>query len=261
MITIRNRKPKKKLNPLKVKSMQRRKLSKLRSLIGREEDLFIEELQSLFCTIDEFNSKSVTSPHEQGGNSDTEESTSDQVDGEGLTWDSSQDINSPEKDTTDIFDLLVSSPPSVPPALSKDRSESVSVNFAEFDIVHTDSGLDLQLEPVYRTEPEVELGREQSKDLSPVVSPPPQATNPAEALSAIEEENNVRGEEMDGEEYKRKMKALKGAVRRAEDEISSYVADCVTANEETVQMKLKDIRLVFKVSMIVLKYEYENEIF
>ena len=54
---------------------------------------------------------------------------------------------------------------------------------------------------------------------------------------------------MDGEEYKRKMKALKGAVRRAEDEISSYVADCVTADKETVQMKLKDIRLVFKVSM------------
>ena len=100
LIAIRNRKPKKKLNPVKVKSMQRSKLSKLKTLIGKEEDLFKEELQrlySLFCTIDEFKSKSVTSPHEQGGNSDTEESTSDQVDGEGLTWDSSQDINSPEK--------------------------------------------------------------------------------------------------------------------------------------------------------------------
>ena len=252
LITIRNRKPKKKLNPVKVKSMQGSTSSKLRSLIGKEEDLFKEELQrlySLFCTIDESNSKSLTSPREQGGNSDTEESTTDQVEGEGLTWDSSQDINSPEKDTSDIFDLLVSSPPSVPPALSKDRSESVSVNLAEFDIVHTNSGLDLQLEPVCRTESEVELGREQSKDLSLAPSPLQATRNLAETLPAIEEENDVGGERMDGEEYKRKMKALKGAVRRAEDEISSYVADCVTADKETVQMKLKDIRVVFEVSM------------
>ena len=252
LITIRNRKPKKKLNPVKVKSMQGSTSSKLRSLIGKEEDLFKEELQrlySLFCTIDESNSKSLTSPREQGGNSDTEESTTDQVEGEGLTWDSSQDINSPEKDTSDIFDLLVSSPPSVPPALSKDRSESVSVNLAEFDIVHTNSGLDLQLEPVCRTESEVELGREQSKDLSLAPSPLQATRNLAETLPAIEEENDVGGERMDGEEYKRKMKALKGAVRRAEDKISSYVADCVTADKETVQMKLKDIRVVFKVSM------------
>ena len=165
--TLKQEKPQKKTKPFKVinaaleKSMIKNKPSKLKTLIGEEETLFQEELQrlySLFSTIDELNKKEAASPIDSESvehTSDKEqERTVEQVErDENLTWDSSQDINSPEKDTSDVFDTLVLSPTSIPPALSKDRSESVSVNQAEFEIVFTDSGPEIRLEPVCRAKP------------------------------------------------------------------------------------------------------------
>ena len=256
--TLKQEKPQKKTKPFKVinaaleKSMIKNKPSKLKTLIGEEETLFQEELQrlySLFSTIDELNKKEAASPIDSESvehTSDKEqERTVEQVErDENLTWDSSQDINSPEKDTSDVFDTLVLSPTSIPPALSKDRSESVSVNQAEFEIVFTDSGPEIRLEPVCRAQPRAVIDNSVNAGL---INQENTVLNPATALNATEEVTEVEGEKMDEEEFKRKLKALKIAFRKSEDRISSYSARCVTASMDLVQMKLDDIRLVYNV--------------
>ena len=50
---------------------------------------------------------------------------------------------------------------------------------------------------------------------------------------------------MDQKEFINKMKTLKGAIRKAEDKILSFVAKCVTADNIAVQLNLDDIRLVY----------------
>ena len=253
------KKPQKKIHPFKVfdaayeKSMNNSKSSKLKALIKEEETLFQEESQrlyTLFCTIDELNRKAIASPSDSESiektSKEEQERTVDQAEcDEHLTWDSSEDINSPEKDTGDVFDPPLLSPPSIPPALSKDRSESVSVNRAEFAFVYTDSGPDIRLEPVCRTQPSAVIDISVNPGLINQENTLLKRNNLAAALNATEEEAEVEGDKMDEDEFKRKLKALKGAIRRAEETILDYVADCVTADKDIVQSSLKDIRLAY----------------
>ena len=67
-----------------------------------------------------------------------------------LAWDSQGDLNSPLKDTSDLLDFSFRSEDqdSVPPALSRERSKSVSVNRASY--LTLESGEILDIQPVCR---------------------------------------------------------------------------------------------------------------
>ena len=67
-----------------------------------------------------------------------------------LAWDNQGDLNSPLKDTSDLLDFSFRSEDqdSVPPALSRERSKSVSVNRASY--LTLESGEILDIQPVCR---------------------------------------------------------------------------------------------------------------
>ena len=103
----------------------------------------IERLKSL-ADIDE-NSSSE-------GESGEGESSKDQLgSARSLAWDNQGDLNSPLKDTSDLLDSSLrfeEDQDSIPPALSRERSKSVSVNRASYFTLESGEILDLQ--PVCR---------------------------------------------------------------------------------------------------------------
>ena len=105
--------------------------------------LEIERLQSL-PDIDE----SSSSEGESGG----VESSENQVGSvRSLAWDNQGDLNSPLKDTSDLLDLsfrFEEDLESIPPALSRERSKSVSVNRASYLTLQSGEIFDIQ--PVCR---------------------------------------------------------------------------------------------------------------
>ena len=119
------------------------------------------------------------------------------------------------------------------------------MNRAEFAFVYTDSGPDIRLEPVCRAQQSAVIDISVNPGLINQENTLLKRNNLAAALNATEEEAEVEGDKMDEDEFKRKLKALKGAIRRAEETILDYVADCVTADKDIVQSSLKDIRLAY----------------
>ena len=69
---------------------------------------------------------------------------------ESLAWDNQGDLNLPLKDTSDLLDFSFRSEDqdSIPPALSRERSKSVSVNRASY--LTLESGEILDIQPVCR---------------------------------------------------------------------------------------------------------------
>ena len=113
-------------------------VKKLRGVIQEQEDLFQEEVQGLYNLLYTVDVKSIEEiPSPTLGRS------------ESLTWDSQADIQSPLKDTSDTLDFRFSDLDSSPPALSKKRSVSVSVNRAYY--LEGEDGQIGELQPVCRS--------------------------------------------------------------------------------------------------------------
>ena len=218
--------------------------------------------------------------------------TSQAGSGASLFWDSQADIQSPLKDTSDLLDrtfgfsLSESSPP---PALSRERSVSVSVNRANY-ITHK-SGEVLDLQPVCRS-------LNSALDNSPVTGEAVglisqdsflernlQATR-AEILNIIEEsgDSSVNGDDGEFDEnlgvldksienittmeaalYAEKLKKIKGGYRRVLSHIAKYTYEDVNiADKEEYKEKLKCISNQFdefieNVHAVIDELDEENE--
>ena len=129
----------------------------------RSDTLFQEEIQRLYCLFstveglpeeqDVVSSSSISSQFDTPASSPT---PSLEVFGSGssLAWDNQGDLQSPLKDTSDLFDHTFQfsdqdSTDSPPPALSKQRSVSVSVN--RVSQVRDEPGQFFDFQPVCRS--------------------------------------------------------------------------------------------------------------
>ena len=220
-------------------------VKKLRGVIQEQEDLFQEEIQRLYNLLYTVDVKSIEEiPSPTLGRS------------ESLTWDSQADIQSPLKDTSDTLDFRFSDLDYSPPALSKKRSVSVSVNRAYY--LEGEDGQIGELQPVCRSLNSFLEGSEPQEQSGLITQDSLLERNLAavhvETLALIDEvpaqvlnEDLTVGDKMDEESYKQKLKALKKHTRRVVDKICSYGADDVSvADQDEYKGRLKDIRQVFE---------------
>ena len=260
-----NRKSKSKV---KIKGVSLEDLSttsfKLKALVSREEKLFKEELQrlySLFNTLEDSREIVVPNPSPAGSQ-------------QSLVWDDQADLRSPLKDTSDLLDTSFNFSPgqeeSLPPALSRDRSTSVSVNRADYRYIVGESGDDIiELEAVTR----------HCEGLSHPVS----ADELQEALSELSEDTILERNfglpevealpllqevdvEMEEDDYKKELKALKDVKRRVERKIAGYTAaDVTAADKDDYKETLKTTRTLYdafvaKVDNLIDRLEDEEKI-
>ena len=135
----------------------KRRSRKLSEIIREEEDLLRQDLQELY----QLSTQKDKEPEETSRTSSLVRSAAVSAPGstssatkpvsgsnESLTWDNQADLSSPLKDTSDILDssFIFADIDTCPPALSRDRSVSVSVNRANYEAV----GAEVNLHPVCR---------------------------------------------------------------------------------------------------------------
>ena len=128
----------------KVKKLALRKKShELQQIIEQNKESLSRDIETLCSVVD----TDKTDSEESTEKSDDSVFVSEE---EALDWDSQVDISSPLKDTSDLLDTTLNfeDSESVPPALTRDRSVSVSVNRAKY--ISLESGEILNLEPVCR---------------------------------------------------------------------------------------------------------------
>ena len=163
-----------------------------------------------------------------------------------LAWDDQGDIRSPLKDTSDILDstFRFEEEDSSPPALSRSRSVSVSVNRASY-ITEESSGNLVDLQPVCRSL-NLDLGSS-SVGASGLISQDSFLernirAREAETLDLISEEE-VTGEtsRMDENSFQAKLKILKDKYRRVVQRIKVYSADDVSVADTEQYKGLKGL--------------------
>ena len=130
----------------------------LTDLIRQEEDLLREEIQELYQLFsiyedsqEEETLQTSSLISSTAAVAPPESSKSDKLgSSESLSWDTQVDIHSPLKDTSDLLDtsFSYSDIDSCPPALSRERSVSVSINRASYE--PNEPGTELDLHPVCR---------------------------------------------------------------------------------------------------------------
>ena len=243
---------------------------KLKNLIEEEEELFRRELRKQFRLVstlkenleDSLSSISL-SPIASRIDIPAPSSPSHLGSEESLDWDDQGDLKSPLKDTSDILDSTFSCElGSPPPALNRERSDSVSINRAKY--VCGGPGESFDLQPVCRN-----LNRDSvpsSLSLGLISQESFLVRNlrekEIEALELIDEretdlEQNLRENHldaivgdtgnMDETEFKRKLQKLKQSKRRVEYKISGYTAEDITAaDKDDYKAHLKSIRDVFE---------------
>ena len=221
----------------------------LRKIIQEQEDLFKEELQRLYSLLYTVEVESV--PKKPSPTHSRPESPA---------WDNQADIQSPLKDTSDILDdFRFSDQDSPPPALSRNRSVSVSVNRASY--LESENGQVGELQPVCRSlNSHFEVSELQEKSgliTQDTLLERNLAAALVETLALIDEEPGKNPENlnenllsegtMEEESYKQKLKALKQHTRRVVDKICSYGADDVSvADQDEYKQQLKEITQVFE---------------
>ena len=233
-------------------------IGKLRNIAGTEEDSSSEE-----------ESVELRSSEE-----------SEQGSSRSLAWDNQGDLRSPLKDTSDLLDTsfrFEEDLDSLPPALSRDRSVSVSVNRAKY--LTLESGEILDIQPVCRNlnkrfeeaSPGESRGLAsqdsflernlQAKKLETLNL----IAEEEEILNIEEEEINLNTEEgrinevfvnekeeleslkMDEDTYKNHLKTLKSSQRKVKRKINQYTADDVTvADKDEFRNYLKDAKNEFE---------------
>ena len=211
--------------------------------------------------------------------------------GVSLLWDSQVDLESPLKDTSDLLDTTfdfsgdreaVSSPP---PALSRDRSVSVSVNRASYLCDETGEILNLQpvckdLNRVLDNNPgpsgvsglisqdsflERNLQAREVENLK-IIHESDESSGEDEIVEEdrnLEEENNLV--DMDETEYQSKVKTLKKSYRRVLGKISSYTSEDVNVvDKDEYKEYLKSIRdkyedFIEEVDTVLDELDSDNE--
>ena len=246
----------------------------LTDLIRQEEDLFREEIQELYQLFsiyedsqEEETLQTSSLISSTAAVAPPESSKSDKLgSSESLSWDTQVDIHSPLKDTSDLLDtsFSYSDIDSCPPALSRERSVSVSVNRASYE--PNEPGTELDLHPVCRNLNRQFLNSDSSespdlinqdsilernlvlrqRDVLLLVGEETEVN-----LAQLSEEENLEVEgainKMDITEYETKLKAVKSSMRRAEDKILGYGPDDVTAADQDEYKKhLDKIRVVYE---------------
>ena len=252
----------------------KRRSRKLSEIIREEEDLFRQDLQELY----QLSTQKDKEPEETSRTSsivrsavisapDPTSPATHSVGGsnESLTWDNQADLNSPLKDTSDILDnsFIFGDIDTCPPALSRDRSVSVSVNRANYEAV----GAEVNLHPVCRNLNRHFLASDTSDNNPELIT----QDSILERNLAIRERDTVLlvgddiqedleklsedieileveeiGNKMDDTDYEAKLKALKGSLRRVEHKILDYGPNVVTViDQEEYKGQLKEIRLAF----------------
>ena len=252
----------------------KRRSRKLSEIIHEEEDLLRQDLQELYHLSTQENKEpeetSRTSSLVKSAAVSAPVSTSsatkpDSGSNESLTWDSQADLSSPLKDTSDILDnnFIFADIDTCPPALSRDRSVSISVNRANYEAV----GAEVNLHPVCRnlnrhflasdtSDNNPELITQDSilernlaiRERDTVLLVGDDIQEDLEKLSEDIETLEVEeiGNKMDDTDYEAKLKALKGSLRRVEHKILDYGPNVVTViDQEEYKGQLKDIRLAF----------------
>ena len=164
-----------------------------------------------------------------------------------LDWDSQADIDSPLKEI-DLLETSFFDQDFLPPALSKDRSESVSVNRANFVDQGEEGGLDLQ--PVCRNlNSSFDNYLKEGPDLINQDTLLKRNKNLVETvtLERICEASDIIGVEvMDAADYEKNLKSVKQAARRVKLAVDGYNEDAVTlVDREHFRNELKDIRQVY----------------
>ena len=252
----------------------KRRSRKLSEIIREEEDLVRQDLQKLY----QLSTQEDKEPEEtlQTSSLISLAAISDPVptgsatkpvsgSNESLTWDNQADLSSPLKDTSDILDssFIFGDIDTCPPALSRDRSVSVSVNRANYEAV----GSEVNLHPVCRNLNRNFLASDSSNYNPELITQDSilernLAIRERDTVSLVREdiqeeleqlsdkveiiEVEGRRDKMVNTDYETKLKALKSSYRRVEHKILSYGPDVVTViDKEEYKGQLKDIRISF----------------
>ena len=216
--------------------------------------LEIERLQSL-PDIDE----SSSSEGESGG----VESSENQVGSvRSLAWDNQGDLNSPLKDTSDLLDLsfrFEEDLESIPPALSRERSKSVSVNRASyltlqsgeiFDIQPVCRNLNKRFDYLKKSGPhnlasqdsflERNIKAKEIETLNLI-------TEEVESSDEVFVDQELEAARMDENVYKEHLKKLKSDHRKVKRIIKEYTADDVTvADKDEFRTYLQEAKNEYK---------------
>ena len=234
----------KKLLPRERKKLFKRSLDLNKAVEENQEDIWkgIEKFKDIAKTGEDSSTEDEISEGSKQGSSSS------------LAWDNQGDLRSPLKDTSDLLDTSFryeGDQDSLPPALSRDRSVSVSVNRASYLTRETGEILDIQ--PVcrdlnFRFE---EAGQGEPRSLRSQDSFLERnlQDKQIETLNLIREEEEIcldleerRNEVFVDEEleaikmeeniYKNHLKKLKSDQRKVQRKISEYTADDVTVEDK-----------------------------
>ena len=249
------------------KGKRRAKSLQLQNQISENQEIIqqeIDRLSSLLSTFEENPRSSSSSSSESVFDTPVSSPSASQLGSNvSLAWDNQVDLESPFKVTSDLleptFNFHDDNELEAPPALSRERSESVSVNRVSY--VSHESGQILDLQPVCRS-----LNRQfenpETRESIGLISQDSflernlQAKE-VEALRIIDEgnENSFDTEvdsldfvetgissKMDETTYKQKLKRLKEGYRRVLDKISGYTSEDVSeVDKDEYKEQLKSI--------------------
>ena len=271
--TIKKKKSKSSIT--KAKEERRAKLDSLQREIEANQ-VVIEEGISNLSSIQEWSDNSDSSSSSETSDTVFESPvssprTSQLGSGVSLLWDNQVDLKSPLKDTSDLLDTTFGfsgdreSGSSPPPALSRERSVSVSVNRASY--LCDETGEILTLQPVCRSLNRVLDNNPGPSGASGLISQDSflernlQARE-VESLRIIHESEESSDDEKNADEdsellepeennsvkmdetvYQGKVQALKKSYRRVQNKIKSYTAEDVTVvDKDEYKEHLKSIR-------------------
>ena len=290
-------KKKRKSSITKAKEERRARLDILQKEI-QENQIIIEEgisnLSSLPEVPENSDSSSSTDPSDTVFESPVSSPRASHLgSGVSLLWDNQVDLQSPLKDTTDLLDTTFGfsggreSESSPPPALSRDRSASVSVNRASY--LCDETGEILNLQPVCRDLNRVFDNNPGPSGASGLISQDSflernlqerevenlriihESDEDNVREGSVDEDRNLEEEgynliKMDETNFKEKVKALKKGYRRVQDKISSYTSEDVNVvDKDDYKEHLNSIRkkydeFIEEVNTVFDELDPENEV-
>ena len=295
--TIEKKKRKSSISKAKVKEERRAKIDNLQEEIQLNQVIIqegISELSSLQEFPEDSGSSSSSASSNTVFNTPISSPRGSQVGSEAsLAWDGQVDLLSPLKDTSDLLDTTFvfsdnrESETSPPPALTRDRSVSVSVNRASF--LRDESGEIVSLEPVcrsldrvldYNPVPTGAVGlinqesflernlRAKELETLRIVEESDEGSVDGERIDEeqnLEEEEINNPEKMDETNFNAKVKALQKSYRRVQDKISSYTSEDVSVvdkdeyNEHLKSIRKKHDEFIEEVNTVIDELDEENE--
>ena len=251
------------------KGERRARSLQLQDQISENQEIIqqeIERLSSLLSTFEGNPRSSSSSSSESVFDTPVSSPSASQLGSSAsLAWDNQVDLESPLKDTSDLLDttfgFLDDNELEAPPALSRERSASVSVNRASY--VSHESGQIIDLQPVCRSlnrqfenpEPSEAIGLiSQDSFLERNLQ-----AKEVEALRIIDEGNENSFDDLDVDSldfakkgistkmeetaYKQKLKRIKEGYRRVLDKISGYTSEDVSeVDKDEYKEQLKSTR-------------------